>query len=145
MLRRLLLISVAAVLAATPAAHAAKLRAGAGQADITPQTGYFLGGWTRADRLGLGVSSRLYANTLVLQRGQTKIALVAVELFAIPAGFQEDVADLLKSRGFDKTTVLMAASHTHSGPGGFANNPTYNTAAPSPETIDDPASFPAFL
>jgi hypothetical protein len=130
------------LLAAAPAQAAPKLRAGAGQADITPpQTGYFLGGWTRADRLGTGVSTRLYSNALVLQRGKRKVALVAVELFAIPAGLQEDVARKLSELGYDRTTVLLAASHTHSGPGGFANNPTYNTAAPSMETIDDPLSF----
>ncbi len=151
--RRLALPLLAAAALTAPAATPADapaatptLRAGAGQADITPpQTGYFLGGWTRADRLALGQSTRLYANTLVLQRGTQKFALVAVELFAIPAGFQEDVARLVEDLGYRRETVLMAASHTHSGPGGYANNPTYNTAAPSPETIDDPASFPAFL
>jgi hypothetical protein len=142
--------ALAAVAAPAPAApRAAKpgaLRAGAGQADITPpQTGYFLGGWTRADRLALGQSTRLYANTLVLQRGTRKVALVAAELFAIPAGLQEDVARAVSDLGYDRATVLLAASHTHSGPGGFANNPTYNTAAPSPETIGDPASFVRFL
>jgi neutral ceramidase len=143
-------VLVAAAIAAAPvpasAATSSTLRAGAGQADVTPpQTGYFLGGWTRADRLALGQSTRLYANALVLQRGTTKLALVAVELFAIPAGFQEDVAKLVSDLGYTRESILMAASHTHSGPGGFANNPTYNTAAPSPETIGNPASFPAFL
>ena len=33
----------------------------------------------------------------------------------------------------------LAASHTHSGPFGFANYPTYNSVAPSAETITDPA------
>jgi hypothetical protein len=123
-----------------------QLRAGAGQADITPpQTGYFLGGWTRADRLALGQSTRLFSNALVLQRGTRKLALVAVELFAVPAGFQEDVARLVSDLGYDRTTILMAASHTHSAPGGYANNPTYNTAAPSPATIGDPASFSEFV
>lgn len=142
-----LALAVFAGAAATAAAAPpALLRAGAGQADITPpQTGYFLGGWTRADRLARGQSTRLYANTLVLQRGTRKLALVAVELFAIPAGFHEDVARAVGDLGYDRTTVLMAASHTHSGPGGFANNPTYNTAAPSLETIGDPASFVRFL
>ena len=48
----------AALIACCPAASASaagtggRLRAGAGQADITPpKTGYFLGGWTRSDRL----------------------------------------------------------------------------------------------
>jgi hypothetical protein len=144
-MRRFLFVALAFVLLADPA-DAAKLRAGAGQADITPpQTGYFLGGWTRADRLGTGVSSRLFSNALVLQRGKRKLALVAIELFAVPAGLQEDVAKAVSGLGFDRTSVLIAASHTHSGPGGFANNPTFNTAAPSPETIDDPSSFAEFF
>ncbi|WP_354699276.1 Neutral ceramidase [Paraconexibacter sp. AEG42_29] len=133
--------------AATPKAKkVSQLRAGAGQADITPpQTGYYLGGWTRADRLALGQSTRLYANTLVLQRGTRKIALVAIELFAVPAGLQEDVARAVADLGYDRTGILMAASHTHSGPGGYANNPTYNTAAPSPATIGNPSSFIEFI
>src|SRR4051794_39029111 len=145
-LRRLLpvLLSSIVVLAlpATAGAKTPALRAGAGQADITPpKLGYFLGGWTRADRLALGQSTRLYANALVLRRGPKKLALVAAELFAVPAGLQEDVARAVADLGYDKTTILLAASHTHSAPGGFANNPTYNTAAPSTETAGHPPSF----
>jgi hypothetical protein len=145
-MRRLLPAAVLLALAAPAPAHAAttsgQLRAGAGQADITPpQTGYFLGGWTRADRLATGQSTRLFANTLVLQRGTRKVALVAAELFAVPAGLQEDVARAVADLGYDRESILLAASHTHSGPGGYANNPTYNTAAPSVETATDPISF----
>jgi hypothetical protein len=132
--------------AAAAAPPGAALRAGAGQADITPpQTGYYLGGWTRADRLARGQSTRLFANALVLERGGRKVALVAAELFAIPGGLQEDVARELADLGYDRTTVVLAASHTHSGPGGFANNPTYNFAAPSLQTATDPLSFLALL
>ncbi|MCW3009606.1 MAG: hypothetical protein JWO90_10 [Solirubrobacterales bacterium] len=138
------------VLVAPPGAAAAstagQLRAGAGQADITPpRTGYYLGGWTRADRLAKGQSTRLYANALVLQRGERKMALVAVELFSIAAGLQEDVARELADLGYDQSSVLLAASHTHSGPGGFSNNPTYNTAAPSAATITSPETFVQFF
>ncbi|MBA2349804.1 MAG: neutral/alkaline non-lysosomal ceramidase N-terminal domain-containing protein, partial [Solirubrobacterales bacterium] len=149
--RRWLALSVLALAAAAPASAQAgstsgQLRAGAGQADITPpKTGYYLGGWTRADRLAKGQSTRLYANTLVLQRGTQKVALVSVELFSVAAGLQEDVAREVADLGFDQSTVLLAASHTHSGPGGFSNNPTYNTAAPSVETIGDPNSFVEFF
>src|SRR3954449_12947549 len=140
------LATIVAVLLVAPSAGAATLRAGAGQADITPpQTGYYLGGWTRADRMAHGQSSRLYANTLVLQRGGQKVALVAAELFAIPAGMQEDIARRVSPLGFDRTTILLQASHTHSGPGGFFPNATYNTAAPSLETVTDPLSFVRLL
>ncbi len=148
-----LLVALSSCLAAPAGASAAaggstagQLRAGAGQADITPpRTGYYLGGWTRADRLARGQSTRLYSNALVLQRGRTKVALVAVELFSIAAGLQEDVAKELAPLGYDKSSVLLAASHTHSGPGGFSNNPTYNTAAPSTGTVTSPESFVQFF
>src|SRR3954453_22691896 len=139
------LAAIVVVLVAAPAAGAATLRAGAGQADITPpQTGYYLGGWTRADRLGQGQSTRLYANALVLQRGTRKVALVAAEVFAIPAGLQEDVARAVADLGYTRETVVLAASHTHSGPGGFFNNPTYNSAAPSIQTATDPITYHRF-
>jgi hypothetical protein len=140
------LVALIFVLVFAPPAGAATLRAGAGQADITPpQTGYYLGGWTRADREAQGQSTRLYANTLVLARGSRKVALVAAELFAIPAGMQEDIARRVAALGFDRTTVLLQASHTHSGPGGYFPNPTYNTAAPSLATATDPFSFVRLL
>ena len=141
-------LACAALLPSATAAGAATptLRAGAGQTDITPpKTGYFLGGWTRADRLAEGQSTRLFANTLVLQRGDRKVALVAAELFAVPAGLQEDVAKAVADLGLDRSSILLSASHTHSGPGGYANNPTYNTAAPSLETATDPLSFARFF
>ena len=146
-MRRSLLLAVLFLVAgAAPAGAAAPLKAGAGLTDITPpRTGYFLGGWTRADRLALGQSTRLRASALVLQRGKRKLALAAVELFAVPAGLQEAVAERLKARGFNRTNVILAATHTHSGPGGYANNPTYNTAAPSMETVDDPTTFYEFF
>jgi neutral ceramidase len=145
-MRRGVLAFVAVLLTAASPAGAATLRAGAGAADITPpQTGYYLGGWTRADRVAKGASTRLFANTLVLQRGSQKVALVAAEVFAIPAGLQEDVARRVAGLGFDRTTVLLQASHTHSGPGGYFPNPIYNTAAPSTETVSDPFSFVRLL
>ena len=149
-LRRALIAAIAALAStavATPSAGAAPaLRAGVGRADITPpQTGYYLGGWTRADRLAQGQSTRLYANMLFLQRGSRRVALVAAELFGIPAGLQRDVAAKLSDLGIDERSLILAASHTHSAPGGFANDPTYNTAAPSVNTISDPLSFERLL
>src|SRR5215213_1229137 len=133
-------IALALALASPAAADAApKLRAGAGQADIQPpQTGYYLGGYTRADRLALGQHTRLFAKTILLERGGERIALVSLDLFMIPAGMQQQIARLA---GLEPENVLILPTHTHSGPGGYANFPTYNTAAPSPETIQNPTSF----
>jgi hypothetical protein len=53
--RRAGVVVIALLLLLPASAHAAAgLRAGAGRADITPQTGYYLGGWTRADTVSHG-------------------------------------------------------------------------------------------
>jgi hypothetical protein len=131
---------VAAFAAAGPA-HAAGLRAGAGRADITPQTGYYLGGWTRADRISHGQHTRLFARALVLDSGGRKVALVAVDLFMVPAGIVRQVGEALADRGLSEQNILISASHTHSGPGGYANFKTFNTAGPSLDSVMDPLSF----
>ncbi len=140
-----LLVLLAATLAAAPAAQAAPqaapLRAGVGKADITPRTGYYLGGWTRQDRVAQGQHTRLWARALVLQRGDRKVALVALDLFMVPGGLVKHVGDALSARGFSESNLLVSASHTHSGPGGYANFKTFNTAAPGLATVTDPLSF----
>lgn len=108
------------------------LRAGVAQTDITPpRTGYFLGGWTRADRLVEGQSTRLHARAMVLEQAGRKVALVNVELFMVAGGLQQHVAEAVADRGFATSNVLLTATHTHAGPGGFANYATLNTAAPN--------------
>ena len=136
------LCALAGLCAAPPASgKPAALRAGAGKADITPKLGYYLGGWTRADRTAQGQHTRLHSRAIVLESGGQKLALVSVDLFMVPGGMVRHVGDALAERGFSEENILMSASHTHSGPGGYANFPTLNTAAPSLETAIDPTSF----
>ena len=135
------LAAIALLAAATPAGAAETLRAGAGKADLTPRTGYYLGGWTRADRVGQGQHTRLFARTIVLDRGGRKVALVSIDLFMVPGGMVKQIGDRLAGRGFAEQNIIISASHTHSGPGGYANFATLNTAAPSLETATDPLSF----
>ena len=136
------LCALALSAASAQAASGPKLRAGVGRADITPPTGYPLGGFVRADRTGNGVHTRLYATAMVLKRGPQRVALVSIDLFAVPGGMAKEAA---KRAGFGESEVLMSASHTHGGPSGFANFTTYNTVAPSPETIGDPTTFSDFF
>ncbi len=138
---------LALLVLAVPDAAAAKsppLRAGVGRADITPPTGYSFGGWTRVDRVGTGVQSRLQASVVVLKSGKRKLALVSVDLFASPGGLIAEAAKRA-GHGFSQRNVLVGATHTHSGPSQFANFATLNTLAPSTATVTDPTSFTEFL
>jgi hypothetical protein len=50
----------------------------------------------------------------------------------------QHIGERLADAGFSQQNILISASHTHSGPGGYANFETLNTTAPSLETATDP-------
>jgi neutral ceramidase len=105
-----LLTAAGAVAPVSAAQTADTLRAGVGKADITPRTGYYLGGWTRADRVAQGQHTRLWARALVMEQGGRKVALVAVDLFMVPGGIVKHVGDALAARGLSEQTILMSAA-----------------------------------
>jgi neutral ceramidase len=109
-------------------AAAAQLEAGAGRADITPPTGYYMMGWVRTDAKTIGQHTRLWARVIVLKQGDKKVAVIAGDLNAWPGGLLKQAADMNKDRGFSEQNVLASASHTHAAPTGFYNFGTYNTA-----------------
>ncbi len=116
------------------ASASGKLRAGAGRADITPPTGYYLMGWVRSDAKAQGQLTRLFARSLVLERGGRKLALVSADLGFVPAGLVADVVERLQRRGFGEESVIISASHTHSAPAGYSNYAAFNTVAPTSTT-----------
>jgi neutral ceramidase len=138
-MRRAASIVVALVaLACCSSASAAQLEAGAGRADITPPTGYYMMGWVRTDAKTIGQHTRLWARVIVLKQGDKKIALIAGDLNAWPGGLLKQAADMNKDRGFSEQNVLASASHTHAAPTGFYNYGTYNTAFMQ---ADNPTEF----
>jgi neutral ceramidase len=130
-------VAVAASLATAPTAQADGLRAGAGRADVTPPTGFYMFGWVRSDAQAQGQLTRLFARTIVLERGGRKVALVSADLGAIPNGLVVDAAERLSSRGFSERNVIVSASHTHSAPTGYFNYPAFNTVAPTDTTATE--------
>lgn len=108
------LVPVLAVLALAPAASGAQLRAGVGIADITPENGGTTLGFVRPDIMVKGVHTRLMGRALVLDDGDTEVALLSTDL-----GFPLDKDSLVarvKDLGFTHATILYSGTHTHSGP-----------------------------
>jgi neutral ceramidase len=131
-------VVAATLLALAPTARAGELRAGAGRADITPPTGFYMMGWVRSDAIMKGQNTRLFARVIVLERDGKKVALVAEDLNGIPGGMVADAAKLVADIGFSESNVIVSASHTHASPVGFYNFSTYNSVAP---TITTPTDF----
>ena len=69
-----------------------------------------------------GVHDSLRARALVLDHLDTRVVWVALDVIAVDASFTERVRAALRQRGGPAATVLVSASHTHSGPGAFLDS-----------------------
>jgi hypothetical protein len=103
------------------------LFAGVARRIITPPKGIFLIGYGDRTKGNIGVHDDLTATALVLDDGQTRLAIVALDMLAINEFVVDRVRAGLKSKaGFesrptDVTEVVLCCSHTHSGPIAYAD------------------------
>jgi len=69
-----------------------------------------------------GERDLLAARALVLESGGVRVALATVDLLAIDRAFTADVERRLTAAGVRPLTLIVAASHTHSGPGAYVDS-----------------------
>jgi Neutral/alkaline non-lysosomal ceramidase, N-terminal len=130
--RRLLLpaLSFCLILFAFAAASSAEeagalsLYAGAAKVDITPDQSvyrYPLAGYGgRGHHEAKGVLDPIYARALVVRDPSgTMIALISMDLCYINSDLRDRITNRLLREGFQEQNVLVAATHNHSGFGGF--------------------------
>lgn len=95
----------------------ARLLAGAAAANITPEIGIPMGGYSARQGTASGVHDRLFARTVVFSDGLTKLVISVCDLVGIGAQIVSRVRQLAESEmGIPPAGVLVAATHTHSGP-----------------------------
>jgi hypothetical protein len=94
----------------------AALQAGVAQVEITPPTGLSMYGYGSRKGTSIGTLDPLMARVLVLTAGEKSLALVVLDLGRVfaPAWIERLRAHAQKSSGI--SYVLVAATHTHSGP-----------------------------
>jgi len=93
------------------------------------QSGQAEGLWAGASRVDVtpaerdlppnfeGILDRLYARAIVLRYGETRAALISVDIGGISNDLWEDVARGLESElGIPADNILLTATHTHSAP-----------------------------
>jgi hypothetical protein len=98
-------------------AHGAQpleFRAGAAASNITPPLGEpIVGGWESPP--GEHIHDELYARCLVLDDGETRLAIVICDNLGIAREVYDTARQLiLKETGILEANVMMAATHTHS-------------------------------
>lgn len=95
---------------------AATLKGGVAKVEITPGFGLAMYGYANRTNPSQGLLDPLYARVLALEAGETRIALVTLDLGRV---FRKTRIDQLREtvRKSSKVSyVLVNASHTHSGP-----------------------------
>ncbi|SDM71414.1 neutral/alkaline non-lysosomal ceramidase N-terminal domain-containing protein [Kriegella aquimaris] len=90
--------------------------AGASQIDITPPLGLELIG-NFAENFAGNIHDPLHAKSLVLDDGNSKIAIVIVDNLGVTEKVFEQAKEYIQNEiGLKKDHVLIASTHTHSGP-----------------------------
>ncbi len=69
-----------------------------------------------------GMREPLAARALVLQSVARRVAWVSVDLLAVDRTFTADVEHRLQAAGVAPLTLILSASHTHSGPGAYVDS-----------------------
>ncbi len=111
-----IVLAIVFVLSCIGSVQASGLEAGAAKGDITPPVGFPMWGYaSRKDKPSEGVLDPLFARAIVLKAGETKIALVSLDLGRPPTrNSTTRIRDALKKEGF--TELFLVGSHTHHGP-----------------------------
>ncbi len=101
---------------AQPGENQRRLRAGAALSNITPPLGISINGYFN-DRTAAYIHDELHARCLVLDDGQTRLAIVVCDSCMIP----REIIDAAKRKieeksGLAPDHVLVSATHTHTAP-----------------------------
>ena len=98
------------------------LRAGWAKRPIAPPAGTPLAGFgDRKGKPSTGVHDEIFVKALALSDGNDKAVLVAADMLIIPENLAETVRErVFRQTGLAADALLFNASHTHSGPGGWA-------------------------
>jgi len=80
-------------------------------------------------RPSTGVRDPLRVRSLVLESGPTRVLWLAIGLVGIDPTLVAELVDRLRQRGLEYSAVLVSASHTHSGPGAFADSALFGVVA----------------
>jgi neutral ceramidase len=109
-------------------------RAGWGRAEIAVEPdGYAMFGYGMWNHRARGRQTPLYARAVCIGEGARRLIFCCADLGSISHALREGVCEALRQRlgaDFDEAALVLACTHTHSGPGGCSHEALYNVVTP---------------
>ena len=97
-----------------------RVSVGSAEAVITPPVGTPMDGYSARQGVATAVHDDLHARALVLDDGRSRLAIVSCDLVGVDWRLVARARELVQaSTGIPGSEVMVAATHTHSGPGGL--------------------------
>lgn len=123
-----LFVGVACLIAIVNGQNPVSWKAGAAAIDITPDGPVWMAGYGRRNKPSEGVAQRIYAKALAIDdNANGRTVIVTLDLIGVPRELRDGVERRVREQyGLSPESILLNASHTHSGP------------APSSRGVDDP-------
>lgn len=104
------------------------LKAGVAKDIITPPIGVPLAGYWFKKKPSMGIHDELYVRAIVLEQGKTRVALAVCDVLGFERSTVEKVRRMVEEKtGIPHQNVIMAATHTHSGPAGLSEGKEYKS------------------
>jgi neutral ceramidase len=109
---------------------AGPLLAGASVVPLDPPAPVPVAGYARLHWMEEGRRDPVSVRAIVLQEPGCTVALVSLEILLVPGDLQRAIERRLRDLHLDQ--LVVAATHTHAGPGGFWNEPLGERVATGP-------------
>jgi len=92
------------------------IKVGLNRINVTPYIGCPLGGYAARKEVSQGIHDDLYVRVLFIE-GEEPVVIVGADLLGLPFAIVEEVRKAAtRITGVPKKNILLAATHTHSGP-----------------------------
>ncbi|MBI3948143.1 MAG: neutral/alkaline non-lysosomal ceramidase N-terminal domain-containing protein [Armatimonadetes bacterium] len=93
------------------------IKIGLAEATITPPLGVRMAGFAARKGVAQGVHDDLHVRALVVEGPETSLAILGAAIIGLPRDMVEEVRRTVAGQtGIPERNILMAATHTHSGP-----------------------------
>ena len=129
------LVLCAGVRAAEPRAEQpGPLRVGVARADITPEGPVWMRGFAARKKPSEGVHRNIQAQCAVFDNGQTRVAVVALDLCALSYHQLRALREAAEACGIPQQHLMVNCSHSHYGP-------HMGSVTPHPQNLEHDALF----